>query len=69
MIEVFITNVESKEAATIILDYLFVKFPSCKINFDIEDCDHILRVEGSDFSVKKIIESLKKFGYKCSLLE
>ncbi|TDX11249.1 hypothetical protein [Flavobacterium sp. S87F.05.LMB.W.Kidney.N] len=45
MIYVFKTSVDSPlklQAASELLDQLF---PNCKWNFDLEDCDNILRVD------------------------
>ena len=40
-----------------------------KWNFDLEDCDHILRVETQTLSATVIIQQLEKVGYKCAVLE
>src|SRR6187551_964561 len=40
-----------------------------KWNFDLEDCDHILRVETQTLSATVIIQQLEKVGYKCAALE
>jgi hypothetical protein len=56
MIYVFKTNVDSKsklESATAILDELL---PQALWNFDLEDCDNILRID----STAEISESLLK---------
>ena len=69
MIEVFKTNVETKNDADSILDMLSGLFPGSKINFDLQDCDNILRVEGKDFSSDKIMTLLKENGFHCTVLE
>ena len=69
MIEVFKTNVTLMEDAATILLMLFRLLPSCKINFDLEDCDKILRVEGESFIPKDIIKTLHTNGYTCEALE
>jgi len=43
-------------------------FPSFKINFDLEDCDKILRVEGKHICMEAIIEILSKHGLECEVL-
>jgi hypothetical protein len=43
-VEVFRTSVTTIEKAEFLLEKLQREFPSCDINFDLEDCDHILRV-------------------------
>ena len=40
-----------------------------KWNVDFEDCDHILRVVSNGNTHNKVIEELKKFGFKCLELE
>jgi hypothetical protein len=69
MIEVFKTNVETTTDADSILDMLSGLFPASKINFDLQDCDNILRVEGKDFSSDKIVTLLKENGFHCTVLE
>lgn len=69
MIEVFKTNVELEEQVECIMACLIQLFSSLKINFDLDDCDKILRVEGHDFSVDHIRETIHALGYACELLE
>lgn len=38
-------------------------------NFDLEDCDHILRVEAFSLQASVIISSLRQAGYACEELE
>lgn len=38
-------------------------------NFDLEDCDHILRVETCSVSVEDILRVLETSGYNCAELE
>lgn len=40
-----------------------------KWNFDLEDCDHILRVETQSIAASTIIDELKNVGYRCEELE
>lgn len=40
-----------------------------KWNFDLEDCDHILRVETKSLSAPEIIYQMEKAGYQCAELE
>jgi hypothetical protein len=68
MVEVFKTNVASQTQANSILISLLKKFPSHKINFDLDDCDKILRVHGKNISVKKVIELVNENGYECEIL-
>ncbi|MBC8986356.1 hypothetical protein H9X96_11265 [Pedobacter sp. N36a] len=49
-----------------LLSYLFLssmaQVPAFRINFDLEDCDNILRVEDGNIQINKIISSLKKLS-------
>lgn len=69
MIEIFKTNVELEEQGECIMAVLVQLFSSLKINFDLDDCDKILRVEGYEFSVDRIRETIHALGYTCELLE
>jgi hypothetical protein len=69
MIEVFKTNVQEKTDAGRLVDLLKEQFPCSRINFDLWDCDNILRVEGHDFETYRIIEIVKASGFSCSVLE
>lgn len=68
MIEIFKTNVEFEEQCHAIISALITTFAAVKVNFDLEDCDRILRVEGQDFSVDMIIETVQVLGYRCEVL-
>jgi hypothetical protein len=68
MIEVFKTNVTDKEQASTLIDLLLHQFPGNKINFDLHDCDNILRIDGSDYIVEDVMTLLSDKGYQCELL-
>lgn len=68
MVEVFKTNVEKKELAEQLASSLRIRFPFSKINFDLEDCDKILRIEDKEVCVKSIIELMNRIGYQCEVL-
>ena len=69
MVEVFKTNVEKVQQAITLINELRLHFPESKINFDLDDCDKILRVEGIHFLTDKVMLLLEKNGFKCRLLE
>jgi len=69
MVEVFKTNVRSSRKAKLIIQKLAEKFPAHKINFDLKDCDKILRVQGKNVSSEKIIEVPIEENYQCKVLE
>jgi hypothetical protein len=67
-VEVFKTNVRQKRQARVLLNKLTKQFPMFKINFDLEDCDKILRVEGSNIRQEKIAKLVTENGYCCDVL-
>jgi hypothetical protein len=67
-IEVFKTNVGEPQAKKLI-DLLLRHFPGSRINFDLEDCDRILRVEGKNISTEKVSHLLKTSNCLCEVLE
>ncbi len=69
MVEIFKTNVRSNRKAKFIIQKLAEEFPAHKINFDLNDCDKILRVQGKNISSEKIIQLLIKENYQCKVLE
>ena len=68
MVEVFKTNVQQHEQAEQLVSVLHGRIDFCKINFDLEDCDKILRVEGKQVCVETIIEILNTYGLQCEVL-
>ncbi len=68
MVEVFKTNVEAVDASARIVEKLLQCYPDNRINFDLSDCDRILRVEGETVHADKIIELMEAIGYTCELL-
>ena len=69
MVEVFKTDVHKAGQARDLVSLLRHHFPGSKINFDLEDCDKILRVEGFNFKVEKIIVLVRQKGFDCEVLE
>lgn len=68
MIEVFKTNVETKKQALKILTQLSNHYPNVHVNFDLSDCDRILRVEGETVLPERIIELIHANGFYCDVL-
>jgi len=68
IVEVFKTNVQHRELAEQLASILRGRFAFSKINFDLEDCDKILRVEGEQICVETIIEILNNRGLECEVL-
>jgi hypothetical protein len=69
MIEVFKTNVEEIYQAKNLVDLLLQHFPGSKINFDLHDCDKILRVEGDNFATDQVMILVERNGFVCEVLE
>ena len=69
MVEVFKTNIHDKKTANKIVADLYEQFPSFKINFDLDDCDKILRVESDKVVPEEVTKILKHKGYVCEVLE
>jgi hypothetical protein len=68
MVEVFKTNVERPEHSEMLIDQIINHIPNCQINFDLEDCDKILRIEAESISSQIIIEILRQNGYHAEVL-
>ena len=68
IVEVFRTDVSSASEAIGVLEQLKQMFPQTKFNFDLDDCDKVLRVEGKYIQVAAVIELLSKNRYRCELL-
>jgi hypothetical protein len=68
IVEIFKTNVNEIELAEKLVRQLLNQFPDSLINFDMEDCDKILRVEAPAVIPEKIIAILNSNGYSCKVL-
>ena len=69
MVEIFKTNVKKRKQSEKVVSLLSMKYPDLKINFDLEDCDKILRIEGESFCPTRITKKMNKLGHKCLVLE
>jgi hypothetical protein len=69
MVEAFKTNVQKKAQSKMLLCILSEAFPLCKINFDLSDCDKVLRVEGDNMEASPIMILVKEHGFSCELLD
>ena len=59
LVEVFKTNINSRKIAKKIQKCLEEAFPGYRLNFDLQDCDKILRVEAQSLDCEKIIALIK----------
>ena len=68
MIEIFKTNVTDNQSALHIVNQIQNKIEGAKVNFDLDDCDNILRVEHSIIDVKMISQIISEIGFSAILL-
>jgi hypothetical protein len=68
-IEVFKTDVADESQAKKLRQLLLQHFPSTRINFDLDDCDKVLRVEGVGFKTVDVIRLASKNGVVCKVLD
>jgi len=71
MVEIFRTNVKNKRMAGRVLKALQTHLPAFYFNFDLDDCDRILRAQSSGCPVEctKIIQIVKGHSIEISLFE
>jgi len=65
IVEVFKTNVALAASASRMIDTLQQHFPAYRVNFDLHDCDNVLRVESHTGSIDTsgIMLTLSRSGY------
>ena len=70
MVEVFRTNVHDLQQAAMLIEKIQSAFSDYTANFDLEDCDKILRVKSGKGSVQSstLIGLLKRFGFQAEVL-
>jgi hypothetical protein len=70
MVEVFITDVKDDCEAQMLLGRIHAAFTGYKANFDLDDCDRILRVLSSNGFVETchVIRLLKDLGCHAEVL-
>jgi hypothetical protein len=69
VVEVFKTNVKYTAQAEKMVAALKQHFTGARINFDLDDCDKILRVEGENIDAGIVNSVLRKNGFYCEVLE
>lgn len=69
MIYVLKTSVKTKTQAKRLKPHIDKIAPDAKWNFDLTDCDKILRVDSDENIVLPIITVLKDHGFNCEELE
>lgn len=70
MVEVFKTNVKLRSQADMLLEEIHASFKTYKANFDLADCDNILRVMSNDALIEtaQLIRILNKYGFEAEIL-
>lgn len=63
MVEVFKTNIKHNRQASQLMDLIQSRFPEYQINFDLQDCDNILRVVAEEVCVKSVTEVVSEQGF------
>jgi hypothetical protein len=51
MVLVYKTTVQNAPDADMLTRCILSEFPSCKINFDLEDCDRVFRIESKNGNI------------------
>ena len=69
-VEVFKTNVNDRGQADWLVRQIEKAFENCAANFDLEDCDRVLRVQTSDprLDVCTLIAMLRDLGFQAQVL-
>jgi hypothetical protein len=70
MVEVFKTNVNDTSHADMLIRVIQQTFPHLKANFDLHDCDNILRVKSATGLIEptSLINMLNSFGFDAEVL-
>ena len=69
MIFVFKTSVKTKMQVQQLQPHIDIIVPIATWNFDLQDCDKILRIDSEDDIVLNIIHLLKTHDFFCEELE
>ncbi|HTE32037.1 MAG TPA: hypothetical protein VK666_16765 [Chryseolinea sp.] len=70
MVEVFKTNVTNRDHANRLIDQIHHAFREYKANFDLDDCDRILRVKSvtGRIQASHLIDLLSNSGFRAEVL-
>jgi hypothetical protein len=70
MVEVFKTNVTDQDHANRLIDQIHYAYQEYKANFDLEDCDRILRVKCTTETIQPslLIGLLMDSGFRAEVL-
>lgn len=69
-VEVFKTDVRAVEHARKIVREIQIRFSGCSANFDLDDCDHVLRVvsPSDPVAANAVVTLMKEFGFRAEVL-
>ncbi|HWA33234.1 MAG TPA: hypothetical protein VG737_03845 [Cyclobacteriaceae bacterium] len=70
MVEVFKTDVTDPGQARTVVDGIRASFPGHEANFDLQDCDHILRVTSNTILIhpQHVIDLVAAAGHHAEVL-
>ena len=68
MVAICKTNVNSRKESMKLLTKTKANSPELTVNFDMEDCDKILRVEGVTIAIDQIKKQVLLQSYLCEAL-
>ena len=71
IVEIFKTDVTDNNKGSVILRMLKERFPSYTVNFDLDDCDKVLRIEShsDDIDIESVIEFVSNLKTQITLIE
>ncbi|MCP9753343.1 hypothetical protein [Ferruginibacter sp. HRS2-29] len=69
-IEIFRTDVYDRAEADMIVERLHAAFTAYLANFDLHDCDRILRIESrsGEIAAAPVIKMMEEMGYEATLI-
>ena len=70
MVEVFRTNVSDRNQARMVIEQIHKTFVGYTANFDLDDCDKILRVKSTTEFIEAalLVDLLRSFGFQAEVL-
>jgi hypothetical protein len=68
MIYVFSTSVTTPKKARVVAQHLERLPTIARHSFDLDDCDHVLRIEAENISVNELIGQINRLGFACAEL-
>lgn len=68
-VEVFKTDVRHTDDARMMIREIQTRLTDCSANFDLDDCDHVLRVVCPSYlAPASIVDVMKAFGFHAEVL-